>query len=321
MLIFVYGSDTFRARAKVRELVLAFKKKYDPSGLNTLRLDAAKASPDELRASLNTPGFLSKRRMAIVDGFFEVKRGKEEQEKAVAFLKSHVPETVVVLWDDLPTDKAAAHPVVKAFGGRPASEVITYSFDPLAPRDLRAWMQGEIKRRSMIVEPQAFELLAASGNNLWQQSGNLNKLAAYAAGRPVLARDVELLVCRSADENIFACMDTVAERDLPRAASAIRAERSAGVEDARLFSMLIRQFRLLLMVQSFAAGSGGTRATMAKELGLHPFVAGKITAQARGFTAADVKSRFILLSRLDRDIKTGRLSFKTAVDCFIGSLA
>lgn len=321
MIIFVYGSDSYRSRGKVRELIEAFKKKHDPTGLNTVRLDAAKTSTDELRANLNTPGFLSKRRMAVVDGFLGVKRSKEEVEDAIALLRGHAPETVVVLWDDLPADKVAASQIVKTFAGRPNSEVVTYPFDPLTPRELQAWLQSEIKNRGIVVEPLAFELLANAGSDLWQQSGNLDKLAAYAAGRPVLARDVELLVRRPVEENIFACMDAVAERDLPRAASAIRAERAAGVEDAQLFSMLIRQFRLLLIVQSYESESGGARATMAKELGMHPFVAGKIAAQARGFSSADVRSRFDQLFTLDRDIKIGRLTHEAAVDLFLGSLA
>lgn len=321
MLIFVHGSDTYRSRAKVRELIEAFKKKHDPTGLNTVRLDAAKASADELRANLNTPGFLSKRRMSVLEGYLAVKRTKEEAEDAVALLRGHAPETVVLLWEELATDKVAAHGLMKAFAGRPSSEVVIYPFDPLTPRELRAWLQSEIKNRGVVVDPQAFELLANAGNDLWQQSGNLDKLAAYTAGRPVLARDVELLVRRPVEENIFACMDAVAERDLPRAASAIRAERIAGVEDAHLFSMLVRQFRLLLIVQSFESESGGARGTMAKELGLHPFVAGKISSQARSFSATDVRNRFGLLFRLDRDIKTGRLTHEAAVDLFLGSLA
>lgn len=321
MLIFVYGADTFRARAKVRELVLAFKKKHDPAGLNTSRHDAAKTTPDELRAAFSTPGFLSKRRLVVLDGFLGVKRTKEELEDAITLLKSHAPETVVVLADDLPADKAATNAIVKAFMGRPTSEVVSYPFAPLPPRDLRKWLQDEAKRRAIIIEPQAFELLAAAGNDLWRQTSNMDKLAAYAAGRPVLPRDVELLVRRPVEENIFACMDAVAEQNLPRAAALIRTERAAGVEDAFLFSMLVRQFRLILLVHSRTQSTGPASAgALGKELGLNPFVAGKALAQSRGTTADVLRSRFLKLCAMDQEIKTGRISYGSAVDYFLASL-
>lgn len=318
MLIFVYGADTFRSRQKVRELVAAFKKKFDPAGLNVIKTNAADVELGEIISAGSSLGLFATRRLVLVEGLLALKKPTDEIVRA---LERQASETVFIALDDLAADKAAAHPVTKHFAERPATEVVAYVFNPLAPRELRTWLSAELSRRVMQLEPRALELLLALGNDLWNLSSALDKLAAYAAGRPVLARDVELLVRRPVDENIFACMDAVANRDLPQAATQIRAERNAGVEDAQLFTMLIRQFRLLLTVKSYDETGRTASAAIARELGLHPFVAGKLAAQARGFTVSDLRARFDRLFSLERDIKTGRLTHEAAVDVFLSSLA
>ena len=323
MLIFIYGQDGYRSRQKMRELVDAFRKKHDPSGLNIARIDGTKTTADELGAAVNTPGFLSSRRMVVVDDLLTSKRGREEIEgQFVPLFKNHLDSTVIVLRDDLSEDKVKAHPVRKSLAGAPKDKVVDYHFAPLERREVVWWINDEVKRRSVTIEPKAAELLAALvGNDLWRLSSELDKLTAQAGGKPILARDVGEMVRGTVEENIFAFVDAVAARDLGRASALLRDQLSAGLEELYLLSMLIRQFRLLLIVTSFLEEKkGATKAAMAGELGLHPFVAGKLLAQVRTFSRKDLERSFVRLFALERSIKTGRLSPGAALDLFLGSL-
>ena len=324
MIIFIHGTDTFRSRAKLTELREAFKKKYDPAGQSEVALDSATTSPADLRAATSTLGLFSARRLIVISGLLAAKQNKTESETALQILMHHAPESVIILYDDTSKEKAAAHGLVKAFAGRPPAETVTYVFDPLPARDLLRWLQTEIKKRALVMEPRALEALADLGNDLWRQTATLDQLESYTAGRPMLARDVELLARPPVSDAIFACMDAVADHDPARAAALVRQERAADVEDTQLMAMLIRQFRLILMAQSYDATHPGARrgvGAMARDLGVHPFVAGKLTAQSRCYTPGLARRHFEHLFELDQEIKSGRVTPAIAVDLFIGALA
>lgn len=323
MIIFVYGEDTYRSRRKLHELVDAFRKKHDPSGLNIAKIDGAKATANEIGAAVNAPGFLAARRMVVVSGLLASKRGNDElTEQFIPLLQHHLDSTVIILRDDLSEASVKAHPIRKSVGKNP-KEVVDYSFAKLEGRELLSWIGAEARARAAAIEPKAIDELAATvGNDLWRLSSELEKLAARAGGQPILARDVAELVRGTVEENIFAVIDAIAERNAGRASALLRDQLAAGLEEMYVISMLIRQFRLLLMVHSFLEEhKNAARTTLASSLKLHPFVAGKLVAQARSFSREDVTASFEKLFAIDRGIKTGRFTPGVAIDLFLGSLA
>lgn len=300
MIISVYGPDTFRSRAKLRELVEAFQKKYDPSGMNVARFDGKSAAVGDVMSAVTASPFLSERRLVVIEGPFDA-----------SDVLARVPEsTILILWDE----KAPA----KKFG----KEIVQYKFDALTGPALAAWVGDEFKKAGVTVEPRATDaLVAAVGSDLWRLSVEIAKLAAHAGPNgSVLARDVELLVASSIESNIFSLTDALADRNASAAFSLLERELDAGTHELQIMTMLTRQVRLLLQTHAFLdEHPRATAETVAKSLGMHPYVARKTLGQVRRFDRPTLERAYDHLFNLDWHLKTGRATARTALDLFVAS--
>lgn len=300
MIILIYGPDTFRSRAKLRELVLAFQKKYDPSGMNIARFDGKSAAVGDIMSAATASPFLAERRLVVVEGPFDAQD-----------LFARVPETtILILWDE-------KSPVVKSKKG-----IVEYKFDALKGAELTAWVKDEFKKVGVTVEPKAIDTLAAAvGSDLWRLSVEIAKLAAHAGPNgAVLARDVELLVSSNVESNIFALTDALADRDASNAFAFLARELDAGANEFQIMTMLTRQVRLLLQTHALLEEHPrATAETVAKTLGMRPFVARKTLGQVRRFDRPTLERAYDHLFNLDWHLKTGRATPRTALDLFVAS--
>jgi DNA polymerase-3 subunit delta len=84
--------------------------------------------------------------------------------------------------------------------------------------------------------------------------------------------------------------------------------------------MVIRQFRLLLQARELLdAGESVTQ--IQKELGLHEFVAQKVTSQAKRFSLSALESIYHNLLEIDEGAKTSQVPLDLALDLLVVDLA
>jgi len=83
--------------------------------------------------------------------------------------------------------------------------------------------------------------------------------------------------------------------------------------------MIIRQFRLLLQTRELI-DSGYREADIAKQLGAHPFVVGKLMGQVRNFDQAQLEMIYHVLLDLDLAMKTGLTDPEVGLDVLVASL-
>jgi DNA polymerase-3 subunit delta len=86
-----------------------------------------------------------------------------------------------------------------------------------------------------------------------------------------------------------------------------------------LFGMIVRQFRLLLLAKEVIEG-GGRKEEVTRVLGIHPYVAEKLTSQARHFSLPALEAVYRRLLEIDEMIKTGRMEGDVALDAFVAEL-
>ena len=84
----------------------------------------------------------------------------------------------------------------------------------------------------------------------------------------------------------------------------------------RILYLLTRQFKLLLEVKALLA-KGYDKSTIAKEAGLHPFVAGKYIKQCRSFSEKTLRDIMEYSAQTEEMVKTGRLNDRMSVELFI----
>lgn len=138
--------------------------------------------------------------------------------------------------------------------------------------------------------------------------------------QPITAEDVQLLSPYAAEANIFDLVDALGNRNGRRAAELLQKKLDEGAEPFLLFSMFVRQFRLLLQVKELV--EEGLRApAISKELRLHSFVAGKMVQQSQSFSLEQMERIYGHLLEIDVRVKTGQSDMITALNLLVFALA
>ena len=83
--------------------------------------------------------------------------------------------------------------------------------------------------------------------------------------------------------------------------------------------MIVRQYRLLIQTR-WMMDQGAADQAITARLGLHPYVAQKIQAQASYFTLSQLHQAYHLLMETDLAIKQGELAQGAALDLLIAQL-
>lgn len=319
MLTILYGADTYRSRERLHELVDAFSRDRDPSGMGLTRLDGTEASLAEIASAVRSQAFFGTgARMVTVERLL----GRKHDEDDLLALLAGVPDDAdLVLWEDLDAAAAAKHAVMKKLGKKKG--VTLLGFDPLTGPSLTGWIRDEVARRGAQIEPRAVAFLVDQvGGDLWRLHGELEKLIAYRRGEPVRLADAELLTQGTVDEDIFGIMDALSAKDAARASRMIREQVAGGLEEGYLLAMLLRQARILTMARSYASQNPrATKDDFARALSLHPFVAQKAAAAASSFAPKTLLGLLDALFAADRAMKTGRVSPAVAVSQVVAAMA
>ena len=92
-----------------------------------------------------------------------------------------------------------------------------------------------------------------------------------------------------------------------------------GTDPFFLFSMFIRQFRLLIQVKELAE-AGYRPQGISRELKQHSYVVGKLYQQARGFSLQELEQIYRHLLEIDIDVKTGQADMLTSLDLLVANL-
>lgn len=102
------------------------------------------------------------------------------------------------------------------------------------------------------------------------------------AGRVITETDVNELTAMVAEAEIFKMVNSLAEGRGDVALKMLHGLLNEKDEDPfRIFGMIVRQFRLLLTAKEYITATGSSNG-MNTALGMAPFVAKKLTSQARG---------------------------------------
>ncbi len=327
MIFFFHGPDTFRSRQKLREIREKFRRDIDPSNLNCEVLDGEKLEPADFEKAVSTPAFLAKKRLIVVENLLTKNKSQKTQKEILEILdKSPLADTVLVFWEGALSGGRAKKTKAKAgvkkptvLLGRLAAEKYAQEFKLLQPSEVSRWAGMEIKNRGGKIQPAALQLLSALvGNDLWQLSGEVDKLIAAADGGEITAADVKESVKTKLDEDIFKLTDALAARHKPLALKLISDQLQSGTAPVELLNKITWQFKNLLLIKSFTEANGAYPPDrLAFQLGLHPYVVKKTAALVRNYQLTGLKKIYRDLLAIDYKIKTSQIHPEILFDLLI----
>jgi DNA polymerase-3 subunit delta len=318
----LYGDDTLA----INEFVAKMRQKLgDPTtaDMNTTYLHFPNLDISEFENAALAMPFLSKRRLIILNNCDRMPKDTDFRESFMEFLTQIPPSTALVLIESTETyhdrrkDYQKVSPLFKWTQDHQAQS-FTRSF--IAPRGsaFPDWIKRRCQDHGGKIEPAAAQLLAewvSDDQRLADQE--LIKLLDYVdRKRPIELQDVERLTPFRGQEDIFAMVDAVGQRNGKEALA--RLHRLLDNEDARYaFAMTIRQFRLILQAREAIQDGRSPQ----DALGTSAFVANKAAAQARNFSLAGLETIYRHLLEIDVASKSGGMDLEVALDSLVASLS
>jgi len=175
------------------------------------------------------------------------------------------------------------------------------------------YIKKEVELVGGEISPLAAQRLAQyTDGDLWRLSEEIKKLVAYKKSdqenKTIEASDVSLLVSSDTNLNIFHLIDAFATKNTKRAAELLNDFIDMGTNEIYLLTMIEHQFRNIALAKFEPKV---TESILIKSAGLHPFVAKKSIAQAKGFEKANLIEIFEKLSKADLRLKSGYDSKQT----------
>ncbi|KKU25656.1 MAG: polymerase III, delta subunit protein [Candidatus Magasanikbacteria bacterium GW2011_GWA2_46_17] len=317
MLIYIHGPNTFRSQGYLKQTIERFKCERDPQGYNVVRLDGVKDENGKILDALLAAPFLSPKRLIAIDNILS-RQDTDLLATLTEYIKNkRLPEdNVIVFWQG---EAAGKTKVAKELETLLQKEKWAMEFKPIPKAKLSAWVTQEIEKRGGKISSPAAEYLAEhAGDDMWHLNSLIDQLVAYQK-KEIQLSDVQLFVEEKIDNNIFNMVDAIVAGNRKLAFKLLEDRRRKGENDGYLFAMILRQFRILIEMRDlYNRSEQATSDIMAKELGLHPFVARKSLPIMKKFSLDKLKESYNQLQDIDIKTKTGQGDLPLFLDVFVG---
>lgn len=299
--------------------------------MNYTIFDGRSLSISEFEAVSKVVPFLTRRRIVVVTNPLSFLQSKANRTEFLTVLETIPDENAVVLVEYRPLispkekNKGKVHWLEK-WGREKGERFFIREFTVPKGSQMIPWIMTQAKRSGGEFDPRAAALLAELVAGDPRIAGQeIDKLLNYVNfDRPVEERDVRELTVTLPEGDIFEFVDALGNRKQETAIKVFHRLLSTQ-EPQRIFGMVVRQFRMLVLAKEILGNNGGEqnviRVLTAEPFRLHPYPAEKIARQSRQFSQNQLDVLYHHLLEIDSRMKTGRMDVDLSVDLMIAELS
>jgi DNA polymerase-3 subunit delta len=324
-VVYVFHGDDELA---ISESIAELKSRLgEPSmiELNLTTLDGRSFSIEEFETAGKSLPFLAERRLAVLNHPLAYMQNDSNRKRILSFLEDLPEENAVVLAEYRPLLSAKERRDGKThwleeWGKKLGDRFYIREYRLSRGSQMTGWILKRAKKNGGEFEPQAAVLLASLlGDDVRLVDQEITKLLTYVNyDRPVEEADVRQLTSDLLEGGIFEFVDALGNRDRKEAVNEYH--RLLSDQDAqRLFGMILRQFRLLLLTREMLDQNTGKK-DITRRLKIHPFVGDKIAFQARQFSQSQLDQIYHRLLEIDSDQKFGVMNIDLSIDLMIAEI-
>jgi len=316
-----YGDDEYA----IAERIAILESQMGDSttaGLNVVRLDGRLSSETEINSAIRAMPFLADKRLVIITNPLARVNNSSAIERYKNFLTSIPDTTELILILSTTGDKKEKwedHWLIK-WAKQSGGKILPKAFLLPTINEMSIWIIKKAKELGGEVTPAAARLLVdLIGNDTRLAVQEINKLLTYVNyQRPVDDCDVNTLTVSVAEESIFNLVDAIGNcygKESTRLLHLLMDQQ----EPVHIFSMIIRQFRLLLIVREAMEGYS-TLDKIAQTQHINPYVVKKLQAQAKRFSLSAIEVIYHKLLELEESTKIGKIDLEVGLDVFVAEL-
>ena len=291
---------TDRAVAAIRKVALD-----EASAAWNLELFAGKdGKAMKILAAAKTPPMMGRGRLVLVRDADAL--DPAEQDALAPYLEDPNPTTTLVLLADKLDGRRKLAAAARKSGA-------LLEAPPVPERALPTWAMRLARSRGHDLDGAAAAALVESCEaDLYLLDDALQRLALYVGdGRPITAAAVDACIAPLRSGNVFELVDALGRRQAPRALALLGQLLDAREPGLRILWWMARHVRQLVVARETQGRDLPSR------LGVPPFVADKLSQQARGFPAGTLERALDVLAATDLELKgakrTERLILEEAV--------
>lgn len=302
----LYGEEAYLKKQYKDRLTKAMLP--DGDTMNYAYYEGKGTNPAELIDLAETMPFFTERRLIVVENSNFFKNAASE----LADYMKNIPETTCFLFVENEVDKRGKmYKTVKAKG-----RVTELSRQD--EKTLLYWIAANVKKEGKKMrEADAKFLLSKVGTDMENIRKELEKLFSYTLGQEeITVQDMNDICTTQITNKIFDMIEAVAAKRQKKALDYYYDLLALKEPPMRILYLLSRQFKLLLHVKDLSK-KGYDRAGIARDAGLHPFVAGKYVEQCKAFRSRELRDIMEEAARTEELVKTGRLGDVMGVELFI----
>ena len=226
---------------------------YDPSDLNYSYFDMKEASYDEVELDLVSLPFFADEKIVILDHLLDVTTAKkrnltdEDLKQFENYLENPSESTRLVIFAEGKLDSKRR--LVKLL--KRDAQII----EATTPKeqDLKRYFSGQAQELGLhFVGDSLDQLLLKSGYDFGELQKNIALLQAYKEDGQITLEDIEEVVPKSLQDNIFDLTQMILKRQIDQARNLVKDLRLQGEDEIKLIAILLGQFRMFSQVKIFS---------------------------------------------------------------------
>lgn len=325
--IVLYGDELFL----IDESVKAIIDKYLSSDFREMNFNRFENLEDErfndFYETVNTFPFMSDKKVIIVnDSEFLTSTGgidKKYEERLIELISSNNSTSLVVflLKNKKPDTRKKLLKLLK-------DNNALYEINKLEEGELAAWIIEGFKNKGVKINASNANYIALNCGyldyesviTLYDVNNEIGKISSYSMSKNTTDKDIEvsrddidLLLTKSLDSNIFKLVDYICEGKKDKANVMLEDMLQNGVAEQFIIHMITRQYRMIYEYQVLSK-KGYSMNQIMDTMKIKKFIASKLAAIARNLHIE--KTEFIIekLLEIDRKIKTGYIDKNIGLD-------
>ncbi|MGV2927392.1 DNA polymerase III subunit delta [Macrococcus capreoli] len=313
----VYGSTKPLVEDKIQSIIAQFISEQDD--FNFSRYDLQESTFEAIAEDAMTLPFLSDQKVILVNNSFiftgeKVKTPHEiNLDKVVDFLeKFDGPNIVIfnVLNDKLDERKK----IVKRIKKMHTVEKI----EPLDEQGMKQLIKSNFNQQFKDIKADALDAFVhLTGLNYSNVVKEMDKLMLFIGEQPIITKkDVNEVVSRSLEQNVFLLTDYIAKGDKKSAITLLKDLINMKEEPIKLLALISGQYRLYYQVKILSQ-KGFSEAQIAKQVGVHPY---RVKLALRKVKAMDLNRLLAIMkdcAETDYALKSSYLDKVLILELFI----
>lgn len=296
----------------INEQVKKYQSESSIDAFNTVNIDALETSLDEILRELQTVSFFSETKMVIIEHVDALTRYDDYQlEPFYKYLESPSEDIKLIMtMNEVPK----AHQLSQYLEKYAFIETIK----SLEGSALPIYLNKVIEKDGYKMDGRAIELLIdRTSGDLFLCFQEIEKLKAYKVDeKHIVVDDVELLVTRNLEDNIFAFSSAYLKNDIKNCIKIYEDLVTGKTQTSTIFNHLYQTVQWILQTQ-LLINRNLSQQEIASELNISSGRAYHLIREAKTQSKKRLEQLIIDLSKLDVEIKTGQTEEKIGFELLL----